>query len=378
MKFTKAITLALVAVIAAAVLPSMAGAHSAVRSIVPNKAVETPPGSGSYVLEPAPENTQYVVSNHNYNLVLRETNGVTDNGILAFALLPGAWRNQASITANKQNWFDEGATGAQPHATCSGSPQLGLSQVLAWQGADPFYAYIPFQKTSVGLEDDPAAWIQVVKGATGFDLATLPDDPAAAAVAAAAACSDIGGTYVPADTVTATGEAFAAGNITEATAALDEEIAELGDQVSSLTVERDAAQADLAQAQAEKAAAESAAQAADQRADRAEAQVASLLNRPLSVALASRNQSPKSIGVLVAGKLSKRATVQVTISAKDAKRLKTGRTLAKGSQSTGRQGSSLFGFNVAGKLRKLKGKVKITVTATLDGSKKSATGSVSR
>ena len=51
--------------------------------------------------------------------------------------------------------------------------------VRAWQGEDPFYAYVPFQKASAGLEDDPATWIAEVKERTGVDLATVADPVAA-------------------------------------------------------------------------------------------------------------------------------------------------------------------------------------------------------
>lgn len=386
MKSKKTLIVAILAALVAALIPAAAEAHPAVRSIIPNKAVNVGTVEAPvYELAPAPESTQYVVSNHSYNIVLRESNGVTDNGILAFAMIPGAWRNQAAITADKTNWFNEAASGAQPHATCSGAPSLGLTQILAWQEADPFYSYIPFQKTSAGLEDDPASWIPVVQAATGFDLSTLPDDPAAAATAAAAACATAGGTYVPADTLTTTGAAFAAGNIAEAVAPLNEQITELNGEVTTLTTERDEAQAslaqaqtDLAQAQTDKAAAETAAADADQRADQAEAAVASMNSRALSVALASKTSSAKSVAVMVSGKFSKNATVKVTISSSDAKRLKTGTTLASGSKGTGKQGSALFGFNAAGKLKSLKGKVKITVSATLDGATRTATGFVTR
>ena len=95
-----------------------------------------------------------------------------------------------------------------------GWPRSSEAAVLAWQGADPFYNYVPLQKGAAGLEDDPSKWIAVVKDRTGVDLTTA--DPATRAPA-------VGGTYTPADE-TPTATALSAGTVEQETAPLTAEI----------------------------------------------------------------------------------------------------------------------------------------------------------
>ncbi len=108
-------------------------------------------------------------------------------------------------------------TGIQTHATCQNvaaiNTDLNARTVQENFGnasgiGDPFWNYVPFQKTAVpggvGGDADPAKWITVVKTSTnglpgapagGVDLATIND-----AAAARTACEALGGVYVPADT----------------------------------------------------------------------------------------------------------------------------------------------------------------------------------
>lgn len=172
-------------------LPAAAGAHPSVYETtarsVPSPA-PSPISAGDLLTQ-----QRYVFSNHGYNAVFRETNGVTTMGALNFAALPGAYRNQPSKTANfKEAWYLEGGTGVQVHATCQGVAALSsYENIGSWQGTDPFYGYIPFQKDSAGFDDDPADWLGVVQTLTGVDLATVADP--------ATACAGLGGTYTAAD-----------------------------------------------------------------------------------------------------------------------------------------------------------------------------------
>lgn len=176
---------------AALALPAAAGAHGSVYEttarIVPTPA-PSPISAGDLTTQ-----KRYVFTNHGYTAVFRETNGLTSGGVINFAVLPSAYRNQASKTANfKEAWYVEGGTGIQAHATCQGVPALSsYENIGAWQGSDPFYAYIPFQKSAAGFEDDPSAWTALVKTLTGVDLATVANP--------ATACAGLGGTYTPAD-----------------------------------------------------------------------------------------------------------------------------------------------------------------------------------
>jgi hypothetical protein len=212
---------------------------------------------------------QYLVTNHGYTYALRESNGATDKGLLNYKVLPGAYRNQPGFTQARK--MSEGDTGAQPHATCRGASALDENAVLAWQtggdhGNDPFYAYIPWQKTSAGLEDDPASWIPVVQSATGVNLSSL-DTPAQ--FEAACEQPSVGGTYTPADAMQTTAQALNSGTIAQATDPLNAQIATLTEQKS----DDDAAAAAAAAAQkaAEQKAASAEAALAQARADLARA-----------------------------------------------------------------------------------------------------------
>jgi hypothetical protein len=236
------------AAVAAAALaaPAVAMSHGSVFEVtartVPTGA--TPPITPGMLVD----QTQYVVTNHGYTMVLRESNGALDQGMINFKWLPGAYRNQPGFepgpAGTRTRLLSEGDTGAQPHATCRGVGALGEPQILAWQEADPFYNYVPWQKTPAGLQDEAevATWIGVVKTATGVDLSTLNT-----VTDFTNACASIGGTYTPADAIVTTAAALASGTIADATAAatgpLNAQIGTLNTKVADLTAARDAAEA---------------------------------------------------------------------------------------------------------------------------------------
>lgn len=275
-----------------------AAAHPSVFTTTPQKAAGSPSGASL-----ADDAVQYAIGQHGYTRVLKETNGLTTHGILSYKLLPSAWRNSPGRT--KAEVLAQGQTGAQPHAVCL-SPKLDEAAILAWQGADPFYNYVPWQKTDVGLDDagEKDAWIGVVKSKTGFDLATLPADATAAAAAAKAACEDpaIGnGVYYAADATQTAGSAFASADIA---AAVDP----LKLQITSLTT--------LAEQHRAALAAGSAALATTQAANAA----------PLKVSVAATDLSASAIAkaglaVRVTGVPGDPITVTVKVSASRAKKL---------------------------------------------------------
>src|SRR5262249_1819398 len=133
-----------------------------------------------------------------------ETNGVGPGGgmLNLSKVLPSAYR--AAMTVTQKLAYGPAQTGIQVHATCGGVAALtdptNIAQV--WDRAsdhDPFYNYIPWQKESAGLGDNPSQWIGVVKNVTGVDLPPVSD--------VAAACTGLGGPYPPADTRSATASA---------------------------------------------------------------------------------------------------------------------------------------------------------------------------
>ena len=194
------------------------------------------------------DQTQYVVTNHGYTMVLRESNGALDHGMINFKVLPRRLPEPAGLRARgrgtRTRLLSEGDTAVQPHATCRGGTGLGEAQILAWQGADPFYNYVPWQKTAAGLQDEAevATWIGVVKTATGVDLATLNT-----VSDFTTACAGIGGTYTPADATVTTAAALASGTIADATATatgpLNTQVASLNTKVAELTAAKTAVEA---------------------------------------------------------------------------------------------------------------------------------------
>lgn len=219
------------AVVAFAALPAVASAHPTVytsqaRTLPSPFTYGGPGGVGLNSVN------RYVVVNHGYVGVFTESNGVSTRGVLDYKFVPGAYRTALradSVDGGDGVFLDEAGTGAQIHATCTGVPALAnTANVLAWQGSDPFYGYIPFQPNSAGFEDNPADWTDDVQTLTGVDLAGISDTSTDAGSPLALACSGIGGTLKAPDTLTTTGAAFASGNISDAVTPLNTQLEQLG------------------------------------------------------------------------------------------------------------------------------------------------------
>ncbi len=83
--------------------------------------------------------------------------------------MPGGYRRPAApgIPMTESQWLNwpMAQTGIQSHATCQGVAALNTeANILAVQSndTDPFWNYVPLQKTSSGLGDEPEQWIPVV------------------------------------------------------------------------------------------------------------------------------------------------------------------------------------------------------------------------
>jgi hypothetical protein len=312
---------------AALVLPASAFAHGSVFQ------TEARLGAG-------PETqTQYVVTNHGFTFVLKESNGATDQGMVNYKVLPRAYRD----TLTKTQLLAAGDTGAQPHATCRGVAALDEAAVLAWQDADPFYDYVPWQKGAAGLEDDPARWIAVVQDRTGVDLATA--DPAAA-------CAAQGGTYTPADEIQTTAASLASGTVEEETAPLTAEIGRLTAALTTVDGARAALQAALDAAKAELA------------------KLAAPMRASLpSAKLKARALARKGTTVAVTGTAGAPITVELAISEARARKLKLGSSvLARTKATLGADGTAAVRLKArkpARKaLRKLERSIAMEVTVT--------------
>ncbi len=198
------------------------------------------------------DNTRYVVSNHGNTYVLRETNGETANGVMDYKALPGAYRSQSSV--DTQEMIDNGGTGGQAHHTCKTPALSAVSAIEGWQEEssagkpEPFFAYVPFQKASAGLDDHPEVWIPHVLTLTGVDLSTVSGDAATATTQLRAMCEALPGVppasqgeFVPGDTMQTAATALNSGTILAATDPLNAQIADLATQKAA--AERAAADA---------------------------------------------------------------------------------------------------------------------------------------
>lgn len=347
-------------------IPSIAVGHPSVYQSTANTASGTPPTLSAGA-------TRYAIGQHGYTRVLDESNGATTNGVLNFMKIPGAWRNAPGRT--KAEWFAEAATGLQVHATCQGVAQLDEDAILAWQGADPFYAYIPWQKTASGLDDlantDPAEkgglddWLSVIQTETGVDLVAAPD--------VAAACTNLGGTYVAADNTRTQGSSFASGDIANAVEPLQIQIGDLELEVTGLEGQVTTLQGEITGLEAALAEAQDLADAEGVRADEAEEALAEMNDRPMGAMLASP-AFPLGVGsVMVSGAFDSQVSVTIEVSEQVRKRLKlASRTIGQATASTGATGAAMLvpkavNQSVSAKLRGKR--TPVTVQATLgDGS----------
>ncbi|MDO8187776.1 hypothetical protein Q5424_26675 [Conexibacter sp. JD483] len=246
--------------------------------------------------------TRYVLSLDGWVLGYVEDNGVAAGGVLDYSALPSEYREP--MTAQEKLAYPAAQTGLQAHATCSGVASLtDPDTVLAWQSGarEPSYAYVPFQKTSAGLGDDPATWIAVVKRATGVDLATVTDPRAE--------CERLGGRLEAADSSTPLANALVAA----ATAPLQTQLADLrrakdavdrslADTRTSLTTTRDA----LTAARTALTTARDALRAAD-------AAYQALFLRPIDLSLATRRFQLGDGVALVTGVATDPVTLTVDV-----------------------------------------------------------------
>ena len=253
MKVTRLAVLA--TAVAALGVPAAASAHPSVYTDVA-KLVPSPPPP---VITPADltNQTRYVVSNHGNSYVLRESNNQTSGGVVDYKLAPGAWRSQPSVTTS--DLIAQAGTGGQAHNTCTTPALTAVSAIEGWQEEsaagkpEPFFAYVPFQKASAGLDDHPEIWIPHVLTLTGVDLTKVSNDASAATAQLKALCEGLPGpgVFVPADAMQTAATAFNSATILEATNPLNARIGQLNTLNQQLEAQKAAAQRATGATQAE-------------------------------------------------------------------------------------------------------------------------------
>ena len=342
MKVTRlAILGAAVAVLA---VPAAASAHP---SVYVDEALSVPSPAPPPPIEPGQlvSQTRYVVSNHGNSYVLRESNTETGNGVVDYKLAPGGWRSQATV--DTAELLQQAATGAQAHHTCRTPALEAISAIEAWQDEsaagkpEPFYAYVPFQKASAGLDDHPEVWIPHVLTLTGADLSTVSDDAATATTQLRAMCEALPGpgVFVPADAMQTAATAFNSSTILAATDPLNAQIADL---------ETLAGQLEAQKATAERAAADArAALAAARGATTAGQASARLRLEPVGGESAARDQSVK-----VSGPAGMRVIVRLRLTRAAAKAAGwKSLVLDKETVTIGQGGTALVEFTLGGRAR---------------------------
>jgi hypothetical protein len=343
--------------LAALALPAAASAHPGIYTVTqatrPDGATCTYPDASCL----ATTTTQYAVANDGWAMSFTENNGVTGaqadpaqtSGMINYKTMPSAWRTP--MTSEQKRTFPQAQTNLQAHATCSGSALLDTAaNVLAWQEADPFFNYVPWQATSAGLGDEPEHWLPVVKAATGVDLAALSGE---AAFRAACESAPVSGVYHKADTAAKITSALE----TAIAAPLQSQVTTLQGQVGTLITAKAAADAAAATAEAGRQA---------------------LANRPLAMQLAAkRTAAPVA---MVTGTAGTAVTVTVRLSAAGAKALKLSRTLATAKVALGTQGAELVMPKLKAKrakaIRKHGRAMKVTVSAEGAGTTLSASATL--
>jgi hypothetical protein len=354
---------------AALAIPAVANAHPTVYPTWGNLAVGTAPDP--ITLEPQ---TRYVVVNHGYPWVFRESNGIDDSspgdlkyrGVIGYNLIPGAWRAGKTFA----EIVEEGAQPVQAHAICE-TPLLTSEAVIrAWQGGpseDPFYNYVPFQAEGAGLDDDPADWLPVLTDA-GFDVSKLNT-----AANAKAECERLGGVYYPADEVQTAPSSLASGLLAHTVEPLQEQIDGLEAEKSSLSGElttvkgeRDSANAQVSSLTAEVA--------------RLNAEVARLRLEaaPLKLTLGTVKKSGAT--ATVSGPPERTVRVTLSITSKQAKKLKLrSTTIAAGTVKTSASGEATLSLKPKSAVaKKLKGSFSVSAQAVAGDRVASAKGKFTR
>lgn len=391
--------LAAIAAATAAILaaPSTALAHPSVWTATAKLNPTTPTSDYASLTS----QTRYAVTNHGYAAVFRETNGKTTMGVLNYQAAPGNWRSQ--VTKDTLFANTNATSGVQVHATCDNVAALNTTaNILAWQGTDPFYAYIPFQKTSAGFEDDPSTWIPVVKAATGVDLATVADP--------AAACTGLGGTYVPADDYNSPPTtasplapfiALSSSTINEqveaATDPLNEKIADQDTEITGLEGEVTGLKAKVAELEAAKAASDKAlaeaqasakaladkAAAAEAASSAASAQLKAA-SIPLGLAVSAQSfsvaQLKAGISVKLTGPAGEKTHARLLVSTATRRALRLPlRTLASATTTLGADGTTTVTLKSSAKaLGKLAASTKVTVDVSAGGRTISTTATLTK
>jgi len=342
--------------VTALVAPATGSAHPSVYTGI-GKVVTSPPNE-PIVLD---DQTRYVVSNHGHSYVMTESNLQLGQGVIDYKQLPEAFR-ETILTAVM---LELGDTSVQAHHTCR-TPELEEeSAITGWQERDPVtdrrepaFGYVPFQKDSAGLGDDPDEWLPVVETLTGVDLATVSDDPVAARTELQTLCEGLPepGIFVPADTLETSAADFSSATIAAATSQLNGQIDLLEATVESLNAQAAVLQGTLAAGNGGQVQAQGSL-AAENQALKAEISKLKLEGTRLAI------DSVSGRSVKLTGPAGKSVTIRMVMTKAKAKRLRLkSRVVAKATGRIGADAGATIPFKAKHKALK-QGSLKVTVRA---------------
>jgi len=314
--------------------------------------------TGSYTaadfLATCVQQPRYVFTNHGNTYLLRESNGKTIGGAISYAHRPAGLAGASDFDIFSTP--PQGpTTGAQVHATCDVPALTTAPAIRSWQGTDPFYAYVPFQRTTAGFDDKADTWLSIVKASTGVDLAVLADTDAAREAACEALSGATASSYVPADATQSSKASWSSGPVTEAKTPLEASIAGLTSANATMTSELATVKGSLTNATKEIASLKAA---------------LTRLKLTFPTSLPSLDGlAADGLAVRLVGPANQTATVRLLIPTAKLKRAKLkSRIVATQSVALGADGSASFVMRTTPKagaaLRRLKGKLAVLGEAT--------------
>ena len=363
--------------VAALALPAVASGHGSVFQITAKTVTDpaNPPANQAGLAD----QVQYVVSNHGFTYGAARVEHTGRHS--GHAQLQGRPRARTGTSrggtptrprVSGSAWRPTPASSRTPPASAQRRPHSARppAAILGWQGADPFYNYVPFQAASAGLEDDPASWLAVIEAETAVDRSQLTN-----ATDAAAACTSIGGTYRAADATVTAATSLASGTIAAEKAPLQSQVAQLTQAKAAADAAK--AAADAAKAAADRARANALTQLAAANAalagSRSDAQKYLLASAPVELDVFGSTKAStvarQGATISVTGPALRPATVQLQVSSRKAKAMGLkSRVLARKVTTIGAGGSTVVvvkpATKVAKALRRLKGSLRVTVSGS--------------
>ncbi|MCB0880079.1 MAG: hypothetical protein KDC46_13995 [Thermoleophilia bacterium] len=270
-----------------------------------------------------PTQEYYVIAEHGYAPLLKETNGSQEGGMLNLKRLPGTYRTSGGMTGADWLTFAAAQTDVQAHPVCEGVSDLQSSaNILAANEnpAQPFWNYVPFTKSSSNIADDPADWTDVLQTVLDTNLGAGTYDATNTAAEFETACDGLGGVYRPADAAGATSPIYSAA-LSDETTPLNSQITTLTSEKTALTNDKATLTSDKDTLTKDKATLQSTIDDLNKQIEDLKAQVGDLQDAALNVAPVTRRLRVGDATMLVTGNAKTKVTIRVTVTKAAAKKL---------------------------------------------------------